>query len=118
MAVPRQSARLVIDVTRHPRNSTAGTARCFAPETIIELKREHRMKKLRMMAVAGVLVAVAGCDGGEQSNVSDISNESLEANAMIYQEASDNAANAAAEAMIANAGVAENATGDAPADQN
>lgn len=84
---------------------------------MLGLEWERPMKKLRLSAAIAVLVSVAACSGGE-TNVSDISNESLEANAMIYQEVSDNAANAEAEAMIANAGVAENATAGGVANQN
>jgi hypothetical protein len=61
-----------------------------------------RMTKLRLMAAATLLMPLAACGGGE-GNVSDSTNYSPEANAMIYQDASDNAANAEAEAMIGNA---------------
>ncbi|KTF67290.1 hypothetical protein ACNFJ7_04130 [Sphingomonas sp. HT-1] len=65
------------------------------------------MTKLRLMAAAVALMPLAACGGGE-SNVADSSNYSPEANAMIYQDGSDNAANAEAEAMIGNA---SNSTG-------
>lgn len=60
------------------------------------------MTKLRLVAAAVALMPLAACGGGE-SNVADSSNYSPEANAMIYQDEADNAANAQADALIGNA---------------
>lgn len=73
------------------------------------------MKKLRMAAIAAALMPLAAC--GDAGNTSDTGNSALEANAMIYQEPADNAANAEAEAMIANAGLPDNGSAE-PANAN
>lgn len=70
------------------------------------------MKKLLSVAAVAGLMTLAAC-GGSETTANDSANVATEANAAIYQDPADNAANAEADAMMSNAAVDGNVAGNA-----
>jgi len=71
------------------------------------------MKKILIVAATAGLMSLAACGGETTNTAAENMIESHEANAAIYEEAADNAANAAVENILENAADVEENAADA-----